>query len=137
MDDIPVPEKEWQAFCEDFTRQHQGWLVGISQQDTHSVEAGRRAAQAPAPLFPGERPLQELREGRTNEHVELMVTVGDGADETSYLIEDAIAVYARRNGAAHRGVRVDSGNGMTTLIEFRVAAEPETLDGLAESEAGT
>jgi hypothetical protein len=136
MEDTPIPEKEWQSFCEDFTRQHTGWLVGISQQDTHSVEAGRQTAQAPMRMFPGERPLQELREGRKDDHVELMVTVGDGADETSFLIEDAIAVYVRRQGAAHQGARVDSGNGMSTLIEFRVPAQPETLDGLAQSEAG-
>ena len=34
------------------------------------------------------------------------------------------------HGKAHQGARIDCGIGTTTLVEFRVAAEPETLDGL-------
>jgi len=129
MNDIRVPEPQWGGFCEDFTRQHHGWLVGVQQLETSAVEAGRTPAGA-VHLPPGDLPLQELRAGRTNDVAELMVTVGKGADETSYLIEDAIAMYRRMSGEAHQGVRIDSGNGTTTLVEFRVAAVPDTLDGL-------
>jgi len=129
MTDNRIPEPQWREFCEDFTRQHHGWLVGIQQLETSAVEAGR-TAHKPVQLTPGDRPLQELRAGRTNDVAELMVTVGEGVDETSYLIEDAVALYSRMRGEAHQGVRIDSGNGTTTLVEFRVAAAPETLDGL-------
>ena len=134
MSDIRIPENEWQAFCESFSRQHHGWLVGVCQVDTRDIAQSVPPARAPKQLFPGSRPLQELREGRTDDRTEVMVTVGQGADETSFLIQDAVALYSRRSGAAHQGLRVDSGNGTTTLIEFRAAARPETLDGLAESE---
>lgn len=129
MTDIRIPEPQWREFCEDFTRQHRGWLVGIQQLETSAMEAGRTAPK-PVHLTPGDCPLQELRAGRTNDVAEFMVTVGEGVDETSYLIEDAVALYGRMHGEAHQGVRIDSGNGTTTLVEFRVAAEPETLDGL-------
>ena len=134
MSDIRIPENEWQAFCESFSRQHHGWLVGVRQVDTREVEQTTPPAGAPKQLFPGSRPLQELREGRTDDLTEVMVTVGEGTDETSFLIQDAVALYSRKSGAAHLGLRVDSGDGTTTLIEFRTAAQPETLDGLAESE---
>jgi hypothetical protein len=135
MNDIRIPENEWQAFCESFTRQHHGWLVSVCQVDTRDVEQTTAPpARAPEQLFSGSRPLQELREGRTDDLTEVMVTVGEGSDETSFLIQDAVALYNRKSGAAHLGLRVDSGNGTTTLIEFRAAAQPETLDGLAESE---
>jgi hypothetical protein len=134
VNDIEIPESEWQQFCERFTRQHHGWLVGMRQLDTRDLLRGETAAQARVRLFPGNRLLQEVREGRSNDSVEVMVTVGEGADETSYLIEDAVALYSRRAGDAHQGLRIDSNHGKTTLIEFRTAAEPQALDGLAEAE---
>ncbi|MGD2055719.1 MAG: hypothetical protein PVJ15_02855, partial [Gammaproteobacteria bacterium] len=124
----------WQQFCEGFTRQHHGWLVSMYQLDTREVARDTQSERAPLRMFPGNRPLQEVREGHQDGQGELMVTVGTGTEETSFLIEDAVALYSRRIGEAHQGLRVDSGNGMTTLIEFRTAAEPESLDGLADSE---
>jgi hypothetical protein len=91
------------------------------------------AAQGRAQLFPGSLPLQEVRQAQSGGHVEFMVTVGDGSDETSYLIEDAVGLYSRQAGEAHHGLRIDGNHGRTTLIEFRKAAQAETLDGLANS----
>ncbi|NVK43239.1 MAG: DUF5335 family protein [Oceanospirillaceae bacterium] len=129
MADIPIPETEWQSFCEQFSRQHHGWLVSLHQLATAELESA-----SPAALFAGEQPLQEVREGNHAEHAELIITVGEGRDETSFLIEDAIAVYSLRRNDAHRGLRIDNRGGTSTLLEFRVPAAPELLDGLAESE---
>jgi hypothetical protein len=134
MSDIQIPDNQWQLFCEGFTRQHHGWLVSLCQLQTRELGTGDTPAQTAVHLFPGTRPLEEVREGHSNGRAEIMVTVGEGSDETSFLIEDAVALYTRRAGDAHQGLRVDSGNGTSTLIEFRTPAEPETLDGLAESE---
>jgi len=133
MDETEIPRPQWRSFCEGFTRQHHGWLVGIRQIPTRELPTGRTPAWA-NPLFSGERPLQEVREGSSGDAVELMVTVGKGLDETSFLIENALVLFSRAIGGAHAGLRVDSGNGMTTLIEFRSAAEPASLDGLSEME---
>jgi hypothetical protein len=124
MRDVLIPEDHWLEFCESFTRQHRGWLTDMRLIDTRSVEAGKTPEHKPVELFPGVRPLQELREDHSNSLAELMVTVGDGADETSYLIEDAIALYSRMQGDTRQGVRIDSGNGTTTLIEISKPADP-------------
>jgi hypothetical protein len=134
MNDIEIPVTQWQQFCEEFTRQHHGWLVSMCQLDTCKAVQNTQPERGPLRMFTGNRPLQEVREGHQGGHGEIMVTVGAGIEETSFLIEDAVALYSRRIGEAHQGLRVDSGNGMTTLIEFRTAAEPESLDGLADSE---
>ena len=134
MSDTRIPEEQWPQFCASFTRQHHGWLVSMRQLDTRHAEEAAGKAHPAVRLFPGSLPLQELREARSDAGAEVMVTVGDGAEETSFLIENAVALYSRKSDAAHQGLRVDTGNGTTTLIEFRVAAEPETLDGLADSE---
>lgn len=134
MNDDRIPESQWTEFCERFTRQHHGWLVGLHQLDTPAVTRVEASAHTPVRLFPDYRPLQEVREGRMDNHVEVMVTVGEGMDEHSFLIEDVVAIFIRRAGDAHQGMRIDSRNGTTTLIEFRTTAEPESLDGLADSE---
>ncbi|MGD8875112.1 MAG: hypothetical protein PVH38_08190 [Gammaproteobacteria bacterium] len=128
MRDIRIPEDHWLEFCESFTRQHRGRLTDMQLIDTRSVEAGMPPEHKPVALFPGVRPLQELRGDHSNSLAELMVTLGDGADETSYLIEDAIALYSRMQGDARRGVRIDSGNGTTTLIEISDPAAPSNSD---------
>ena len=128
MRDIRIPEDHWLEFCESFTREHRGWLTGMHLIDTRSAEAGDTPAHKPVELFPGVCPLQELREDHSNNLAEIMVTLGDGADETSYLIEDAIALYSRMQGDARQGVRIDSGNGTTTLIEISDPAKPSSPD---------
>jgi hypothetical protein len=121
---------QWAQFCDSFTHQHHGWLVNIIQRDTAALQH----EDANVHQFADNRPLQEVREGSTDGHEELMVTVGAGQDEVSLLIADIVALYNRRIGTAHQGLRIDSSNGTTTLIEFRSTIEPETLDGLAAAE---
>ena len=121
---------QWAQFCDSFTHQHHGWLVNIRQLDTMALEH----RDAHGHQFASNRPLQEVREGRSEGHEELMVTVGEGQDEMSLLIADIVALYNRKIGTAHQGLRIDSDNGTTTLVEFRSAIEPETLDGLAAGE---
>ena len=134
MNDFEIPESQWETFCASFTHQHHGWLVGMHQLATEKLLRGEIPAQAGVLLFPDYRPLQEVREGRVEEQVDVMVTVGEGTDETSFLIEDALALYNRKTGELHQGLRIDSCNGMTTLLDFRTAAAPESLDGLADTE---
>jgi hypothetical protein len=134
MNDIPIARSEWQQFCEDFSRQHHGWLVSMSQLDTTAVAPDADTGPQRARLFTGHSPLQEVRRGLNDDRFEIMVTVGEGTEETSFLIENAVALFSRRMGDAHQGLRIDSGNGKTTLVEFRSAAVPEALDGLADSE---
>jgi hypothetical protein len=130
MSDIQIPEHEWQHFCASFTRQHHGWLVGVHQLDTRVVESGGTGVQQ----FAGHRTFQEVREANRDGVTEVMVTVGEGSDEMSFLISDAVALYKRMSGDLHQGLRIDSGNGETTLVEFRAPADPAALDGLAETE---
>jgi single-stranded DNA-specific DHH superfamily exonuclease len=134
MDNIAVPASQWLKFCEDFTRQHHGWLVGLHQMDTKTLEEDAHSKSLEIPMLSGHHPLQEVREGNTNDLSEVMVTVGEGVDEASFLIEDVIALYQQQEGKAHQGLRIDSGNGKSTVIEFRTAADPAVLDGLTDSE---
>lgn len=134
MNEIEIPQRQWPQFCESFTLQHHGWLVSVRQLPTEELERDQAAANGAAQVLSADHLLQDVREGRQDDAVEIMVTVGEGREETSFLIEDAIALFTRRIGDAHEGLRIDSGNGMTTLVRFRSPAAPASLDGLADSE---
>lgn len=114
MSDTPIPAGQWQQFCETFTRRHHGWPVSLSRVDTDATDS-----ESPVPQFEGYRTLQEVREGNRGDCADIMVTVGEGTDEVSFLIEDAIALYSRTGSATQEGLRIDTGNGMSALVEFR------------------
>ncbi len=130
MEEIEIARNQWWQFCEMYSRQHLGWLVGLRQLASERVHA---LAPETVPLYPGYRALQEVREGEQGEQVEVMVTVAEGTQATSFLIADAVALYIRSIGDADLGLRIDSGNGKSTLLEFRAVAEPASLDGFVEA----
>lgn len=137
MSEIEIPETQWRQFCDQFSVQHYGWLVNVSQLDSSSSPGDKTMEQSPVRIFPRSRPLQELREGEQGAQVELMVTVGEGKDQTSLLIEDVTSVYSREIGKTHRGLRIDSGRGVTTLIDFCAPNAAGSFDGhgIAEHQA--
>lgn len=122
MTEIKIPKDQWWQFCDSFSREHYGWPVGM-----HKLGSGT-PPDAPDRLFAGFRPLREVREGTRGDVIEVMVTVGEGADETSYLIGDAVALYSRMSGDVQQGLRIDSSGGTSTLIEFGAATDLDSFD---------
>ncbi|MDZ7754100.1 MAG: hypothetical protein U5S82_21280 [Gammaproteobacteria bacterium] len=131
MDNIEIPPREWAAFCARFGDQHHGWLVEVSRLATR--EAADEGAEA-TPLMAGYRPLTGVTTQTSGGRTAVVVTAGDGDDGVSLVVDDVVALYSRRIGDAHQGLRIDSADGTTTLVQFRTAAVPDALDGLAESE---
>ncbi len=134
MTDIDVPENAWRERCEIFSREHRGWLVNVRRVETARLEQDRAAALAAGQLLVSDKPLQQVVEAEQAGKVELAVTVGKGADSDTIRVADAVRLIRERRDGAHAGLRIDSNDGTSTLVEFRVAAVPETLDGVAESE---
>lgn len=128
MNSVEIPAGHWQQFCERFTQQHHGWLIDMHRCPTGTLESDKARDDAPLALLPRNRPLQEVREGDHGDCADVIVTVGQGSDETSYLIEDAIALYSLKNGGAERGLRIDASDGTSTLVEFRAAVASSTFD---------
>ena len=131
---IEIPEDKWSEFCKGFSRGHHGWLVNLRCVNTDQLGRDRSAAVENGNVLADGLPLQEIRENRMGDTTEFMVTVGEGAEDVSILVPDVIRLYNEKSDDAHKGLRLDGGDGSSTLVEFRVAAKPEMLDGLAESE---
>lgn len=134
INDIQIPETQWGQFCESFSHQHHGWLINIREFDTGQLKWIGTNKPVLAHMVSEEHPLQEIREAQKDDHADIMITVGEGSNEISFLIEDIVALYNRKTSDAHLGLRIDGRNGTTTLLEFLTPAEPEALDGLAEVE---
>lgn len=110
--DVEVAKSRWPDFCREFARRHQGALVAVRRclsTDSDSMK--------PTPLA-HDQALYDIREGQQNGVAEVMVTVREGNDDTSFLIENAIALYRLENGSTETGLRVDSSDGTTTLVEL-------------------
>ena len=134
MELIEIAENQWSEFCKGFSREHHGWLVNLWCVDTDQLGRDRSAAFENGNVLAEGQPLQGVRENRKDDTTEFLVTVGEGAEEVTIPVSNVIRLYNEESDDAHKGLRLDGGDGSSTLVEFRVAAKPEMLDGLAESE---
>jgi hypothetical protein len=129
-----VKLEDWPAFCEQFTRQHKGWLVTLKVIPTRMAGPEDAAAPTGSPPIVREQPLEGLIEDRASGESELVILVGQQDNHVSHLIRRPTRLVVQTGDRGLKSLRIDSRYGMTTFLEFRVAAPPETLDGLAESE---
>lgn len=127
-----VPD-QWQRFCEDFSRQHRGWLVttSILERSSHVPAADideSRAHRTARDLPFGGLSLEPNRR-------DLMLLLGEGKLHVTEHITDVIRIgLLETDEGAHAGLRIDKSNDTGVLLRFRVAARPESLDGVAASE---
>ncbi|HDY83272.1 MAG TPA: hypothetical protein ENH48_10020 [Halieaceae bacterium] len=134
MELIEIAENQWSEFCKGFSREHHGWLVNLWCVDTDQLGRDRSAAFENGNVLAEGQSLQGVRENCKDDTTEFLVTVGEGGEEVSIPVSNVIRLYKEESDGAHKGLRLDGGDGSSTLVEFRVAAKPEMLDGLAESE---
>ncbi len=116
-----IPRSEWFRFFDDFSRRHQGWLVTVrvldptigSQVEVRDLPlegmVSRADARGPISLHLGNTPSSNVEhEIRSPREVWLEVSER-GADQA---------------------LEVLSQDGSKTIVEFRVPALPEEVDGL-------
>lgn len=129
-----ISRDQWQGFCRAFSREHHGWLVSLWEIATEILAEGHTKVPDWATALAREQLFQEIRMHIKGGKVEFIVTVGEDTQQLSFHIQDAACLFSEQIGNRHKGLRIDTRAGDSTLIEFRVAAKPEELDGLAESE---
>ena len=116
---MPVQEvaySQWKEFLRSYCDQHTGWLARFVEADGHAT---------------GLRRLRDVR-------LECL----DGHDRIIFCFEgeDHVAPHPRHlramtaDDGADQGLEIVSDDGDVTRVEFREAARPETLDGMAPGE---
>jgi hypothetical protein len=122
MATIDIPRAEWGAFFHSFNRIHDGWLCSL--EVVGSALGGRTLARDVA--FAGVS--TDRGAGEPPIHIALGSAKGPSV---SHWVDGPTRIRVRKTPeGADEALEIEAG-AMTTLITFRVAALPETVDGVA------
>ena len=130
----PVPRDQWPDFCAAFAGSHRGWLVNVHRVATRRLDAGRDQALAGAETLCREQALMEITDRPAGGGDGLRIAVAADAGERRLVVNQVVRLFDERTAGGDFGLRMDCADGTSTLLEFRVSAEPEAVDGLAAGE---
>ena len=119
-----IPEKEWTAFFDSFSRKHEGWLV---RMEIFGPEIGAQVEEGDLALKGITHEFHE-KEGNT-------ITIMTGAkpdDHITHSISRPTQVSLEQTDeGADAALAIKSGDGDTTLVRFRSVILPEMVDAVA------
>ena len=122
---VDVPAEQWLSFLNSFSRQHEGWLTSITVEQNGKQQTPVREAKL---------------EGISSDHLttrgEIFLSLSrDDGTHLIHRMSNPIEVVFRRDLAgAHEGIDITSADETLTKVHFRIAARPETLDGVVDAE---
>jgi hypothetical protein len=121
QESVEIPHEEWLSFFDSFSRQHLDWMV--------TVEVASPAGRL---IVVEQRRLKGISMDRADGKERVYIQVGDRPEEhITHKIDDPTQLNFRKTqSGCHKGLEVASADGTTTIIRFRSAAQPETLDGI-------
>lgn len=121
MQTVEVPRHTWAGALNEFTRAHEGWLVSL---DLLSPDLG-------AQLAIDNLPLLGVSAERIDDHRAVSISAGSAAERLTHTIHEATRVSIERTDeGADAALQIESSDGTTAILRFRVAALPETVDGV-------
>jgi hypothetical protein len=122
-----IPPGEWQAFIDQFSREHRAWLASV---DRFSPDAERHAEIS-------NRPLGSVTARTAGRRVVgIQIQFQSDSDASNAVVVDApsrLRVDQTADGAT-QAVEIENERGEWTRITLRVAAPPGLLDGIAPDE---
>ena len=136
MPQIEVLREHWKTFCLQFTRQHQVWIFNLSVGE-FGVGAELKAEEAERRMRPLVRwgIFQGITVDPHDGGCTISIVAGMTPGQVIHSICDPLHLFFRQTKeGAHEGLVIESVSGQTTLLRFRTAALPETLDGISEAE---
>ncbi len=131
----PVARDDWASFSDAFSSEHEGWLVTLGELETDQLASDPEAARWNMDILIRNQPLRWVRYEAPERRFALAVGL-TRPRLRKFLIPGPLRLIEERQAQGARGLRIDREDGVTSLIEFRVAAREETLDGIAAGELG-
>ena len=117
-----IARNEWPEFFDGFSRRHDGWLVTIEILDKDlgdQIEAENQK-------------LKGIVAEPRHDPKTIDILVGESPEGGStHIIDRPTRVQIEEIGGAEGALQIESEDHGTTLIRFRSAAMPETVDGVA------
>ena len=122
-----IPRDEWLSFFDEFSRQHEGWLVTVE------VLAGESGAQLEA----HDLPLVGITTDSHGNSETIAIIVGQTIDDhvTHTISEPAQVWLEETDEGAHQALQIESAN-EKTIIRFRSAVPTELVDGVVMEPVG-
>ena len=119
---LEIARADWPRFLDEFSRAHAGWLVTVEERDP---ERGARELAREVPLSGISAELS------ASEPSDITVIAGSGDVEWTHRIAAPARLCVRRTPeGAEEGLETESAGGVRTLVRFRSAVLPETVDGM-------
>jgi len=117
-----IPRDDWSRVLAEFSTTHDGWLVSL---DILSPDIGAQPDLTDLPLVG--ITFEDIRAGT--------VTISAGRSavpEITHTIQAPRHIWVERTDAgADAALAIESADGAKTILRFRTAALPETVDGIA------
>ena len=120
-ENIEIAPEEWLTFLDSFSRQHEGWLASITLTQGGETKTEVRDCR-----------LNGVSSDHPNARDEIYISFDhDHCGHLAHGVKNPVKVVFRRDlEGAHQGMDIISADGTLTSIRFRIAARPETLDGI-------
>jgi hypothetical protein len=118
-----ITRHDWRPFFDSFSRQHAGWLCTI---EVLGAEIG-------AQIEAREQPLAGITaDVGHGEQDAISIFLGNRSDNhVAHIVHAPAHVWVKETDeGAREGVQIESKTGPATLLRFRSAVLPETVDGV-------
>ena len=115
-----IPRQEWVRFCNDYSRQHEGWLATVH------VKGGSVGDHVEARSMPL-RGVSYEEKGTAKDSFAIFLDRGAQGDET-HTISHPTRLRLELDGDVDRGLEIEAHDGTTTIIRFQNPSKPETVD---------
>jgi hypothetical protein len=122
MRTVEIPREAWVEQLNEFTAIHEGWLVSL---DVVGPEIGAQPEIINLPLL-------GVSADRIDHDRAIAVSVMVSATgHFTHMIHGVTRIYIERaDDGADAALEIESADGTRTILRFRVAALPETVDGI-------
>ena len=123
MQTVEIPREAWGQRLNEFTAVHEGWLVSL---DVLAAEIGAQPEIRNLPLL-------GVSSDRIDRDATIAISVARSAtDHLTHVIHAVTRVYVERTEeGADAALQIESADGTRTILRFRAAVLPETVDGIA------
>jgi hypothetical protein len=118
-----IPREDWKAFCDRFSREHEGWLATVE------VLHERIGAQVEAEDLPFEG-ISAASKGSGGEAIEIFLRVEPDRTLTHSVADPTRLWVEITEAGAERALEVEAAAGKT-ILRFRSAVPADMVDGIA------
>ncbi len=132
VDRTRIEPSDWPAFCHGFGLEHRGWRISLAEVFTRLLDTDPDHARANRQQRIDQASLLAVDYEPQRDVVQ--ITYEDAGQPQTWEIHEPVQIIRETVHSAHKGMRIDDKSGKSALLEFRVAAAPESVDGLAEWE---